>query len=274
MRQSGRRAGALLAIAVVLAASGHAWAAHAAIGTPVADTELALLEGGRAALLGDATTVLVFFRVEQERSARGLRELAACRRGLSGRPARWVGIVSDAAPAQAVRALVQGSGFDAPVLVDHGDAIYGRLGVAQHPVVVIVGADRRLAAFEPFRSVGFCAVVTARLRHALGEIGEADLRAVLEPPESNEGGDHQVAARYRALARMQLNAGHLDKGLASVQRSLDKDPGSAEAHALMGEILARQGRCAEAARAFDSALTIDPSNAAVAAARARCANAR
>lgn len=238
------------------------WAVHAALGTPVADVQLKSIDGAPARVLGDGVSVLVFFRAGQDRSGVALRELARCKGALAGKAVRWVGLVSDAAPIQGAAELVRAAGFDAPVLVDPGDALYGQIGLALHPVVVVVGRDRRLAAFEPFRAVDFCAVVTARVRHALGEIGDAELRALLEPPRSAEGGDEQVAARYRALARAQLQSGSLDKAQDSIRRSLEKAPEAAASHLLLGEILAAQGRCAEALEGFRKALALEPSNAA------------
>jgi tetratricopeptide (TPR) repeat protein len=274
MRRGSSCAWLLAALVCALAAFHAAWAVHAAIGTPIADAEQATLQGGTARVLGDGTSVLVFFRPNQERSATALRELSHCRAGLSARSVRWVGVVSDSVPAQSAAALIRESGFDAPVLVDRGDELYGRLGIALHPVVVIVGRDRKLAAFEPFRSVDFCAVVTARVRHALGEIGDAELQAALEPPKSKEGGEEQVAARYRALAQMQLKSGNPEKALASIERSLEKAPKAAAAHALRGEILAVLGRCSEALPAYREALALDASNLAARAGIERCASAR
>lgn len=248
-----------------------AWAAHAAVGTPVPDVEFATVQGPIARVLGDGVSVLVFFRVNQERSGAALRELAQCRKGMEGKPVRWVGLVSDSVPAASAAALARDAGFDVPLLVDRGDELYGRLGLALHPVVVIVGRDRTLAAFEPFRSVDFCTVVAARVRHALGEIGDAELQAALEPPKSQEGGDAQVAARYRALAQMQLKSGNLDKALDSTQRSLEKAPKVAASTLLLGEILVAQGRCAEATAAFRDALALDPGNTSAKAGLERCA---
>lgn len=164
-----------------------ALAAHAALGTPIADAELALVGApGKARVFADAkATVLVFFRPGQARSAEALREIAACRKSLGGRPLRWLGIVADNASPEAVAALEKDTGFDAPTVVDAGDALYGSLGLALHPVVVIADRDRRLAAFEPFRSVDFCPVMSARVRRVLGEITEEQLQAELAPaPEA------------------------------------------------------------------------------------------
>lgn len=232
---------------------------------------MSTLEGGKARPLGDAdASVLVFFRPNQERSQAGLRELAQCQRGFAGKSVRWVGIVSDSAPADSVVALVREARFVAPVLVDSGDALYGSLGISLHPVVVIVGRDRKLAAFEPFRSVDYCAVVGARIRHALREISDDELRVALDPPKASEGGNGQAARRYRAMAEAQFKAGSTDKALESVRKSIDRDQKLAPAHALLGEILSAQGDCAGAADAFAKALALDATLAAAKAGGERC----
>jgi hypothetical protein len=227
-------------------------AAHAAVGTPVSDAPMRTLDGGSVSPLSDAqVSVLVFFRPEQARSTQALRDLAQCQQAFRGKSVRWVGLVSDAVSAPAAQAMARESGFAAPVLVDAGDVLYGSLGIALHPVVVLVGADRKLAAFEAFRSIDFCTVVAARIRFALHEITEAQLREALEPPRATEGGDaHAAARRYLSLAQAQQRAGHADKACESVRRSLERDPGLAAALELMRE-LASSG-CKPAAPNSDS----------------------
>jgi len=259
--ESRRAVGTLVVTALLGWASVFhaATAAHAEMGTPVPDAELPTLEGGKARLLADvAANVLVFFRPEQERSLTALKQLAECRKGLAGKPVRWTAIVSGAAPKHGVTAMVRESALAMPVLVDEGDALYASLGVALHPVAVIVGPDRKLAAFEPFRSVNYCAVVTARVRHVLREISDDELQRALAPPSAARGGDAQVALRYRALAETLFKAGNHAKALENVRRSLEKDPALASAHALAGDILAAQGDCAAAREAYAKAREIDP----------------
>lgn len=236
-------------------------AARAQVGTPVADVELATLEGGKYRVLGDAAaSVLVFFRPGQERSLEALKGLADCQRAFAGKPVRWVAIVSSGASRDSVAAVVRETRLAMPVLVDEGDALYGSLGVALHPVIVIVGADRRLAAFEPFRAINYCAVVTARIRHVLREISDEELQRALAPPVAVNGGDAQTAGRNLRLAEALFKAKNYVKALESVRRSLEKDPALAPAHALMGDILAAQGNWAEARAAYRKAREIDPSN--------------
>lgn len=266
-----RRVELVLAIAGWAGGLPPAPAAHAQIGTPVADVELATLPEGRAHLLEDvAANVLVFFRPDQANSLNTLKNLAECEKRLAGKPVRWVLVVSSSAPREGVAAAVRASALAMPVLVDEGDALYGRLGVALHPVVVVIGPDRRLAAFEPFRAINYCAVVTARIRRALGEITDQELQQALSPPRAAEGGEAEVARRYRALAAALFKAKNYDKALENVRKSIDKDPGLADAHALLGAIFAAQGDCPAAASAFRRALEIDPGNAGARDGLERC----
>ena len=261
----------LIAFVAGLSCLHPALATHAAIGTPVANAELPTLGGGKAQVLGNVEAdVLVFFRPNQERSQEALRELAQCQTGFTGKSVRWVAVVSSSAPAESVTALLRNTGFSAPVLLDSGDALYASLGLALHPVVVIVGRDHKLAAFEPFRSVDFCSVISARIRHLLREISDAELSKVLEPPKSTQGGSDQVARRYRAFAEAQFKDKNYAKALENVRKSLDKDPLLAPAHALLGQILFAQENCAEAVPAFQKALAIDAASTAASEGLERC----
>lgn len=256
-----RRRAAVRAIAGALVAGAAAFhaptKAHAQVGTQVPDREMAQLGGGRAHLLADVdANVLLFFRPNHEHSRQTLSELAGCQKRLSAAKVRWVAIVSGASSAEPSMAAIRETGFAATTLVDVDDALYGSLGVVLHPVVVIVGRDRGLAAFEPFRSVGMCDVVTARIRRVLGEIADADVQRVLDPPQpANDDG--AAARRHLRLAEALLRSGNPDKALAGARRSLELDATLAPSHVLVGEILAAQGNCAQALPAFEAALKID-----------------
>jgi len=265
----------LLALVGLLAVFQPASAAHAAIGTPVANAEMPTLGGGKAQLTGSVdANVLVFFRPDQERSAGALRELARCQKELAGKSVRWVAVVSGSTATPAAAALLLDNGFAAPLLVDNGDALYGSLGLDLHPVVVIVGRDQKLAAYEPFRALDYCPVISARVRHLLHEISDAELAAVLDPPKATQGGAEQVARRYRAFAETQFKNKDYDKALDSVRKSLAKDPLLASAHALLGQILLAQGNCADAVPAFNQALLLDAASTSAKEGLERCKSAR
>jgi tetratricopeptide (TPR) repeat protein len=275
MRYPAARFALLLALVASTSSFHPAAAAHAAVGTPVPNAEMSTLAGGKGYALTDVeANVLVFFRPKQERSLGALRELAQCQAAFAGKSVNWVAVVSASAPAESVATMMRDTHFAATVLVDGGDALYGSLGLALHPVVVIVGRDKKLAAFEPFRSVDFCSVVSARIRHVLHEISNDELAAALAPPKATQGGNGQAARRYRAFAEALFKDKNYDKALENVRKSLDKDPLLAPAHALLGQILLAQERCADAVPAFEQALLLEAGNASAKEGLERCKSAR
>lgn len=246
--------------------------AHVAIGTPIPDREMATPSGGtERALSPTLPSVLLFVRPGQERSRAMLSELAGCRKALGERPLRWAVVVSGSGEPDRAGALVRDSGFEATILVDRGDELYGSLGMAMHPVLVLIGRERELAAFEPYRSVSFCDAVTARIRHYLGEIGADELRAALNPQTPTASPEAVAARRYHALAEALLRAGNPDKALEMAGKALERDARAARTHVLVGEIRASKGDCAEASKSFELALSIDSATAGAREGLARCA---
>jgi tetratricopeptide (TPR) repeat protein len=230
------------------------------IGDAVDDVELPTLDGKREHLLqkGLAANVFVFFRPEQERSEDTLREMARCEKEFEKKPVRWVGVVSDSWPTETVRAVVQGTGIRMAVLVDTGDALYGKLGIRLHPVIGMVDRKGKLAAFEPFRQINYCERIRARISWLLGEATEADVAKADAPASSpvTSSGD-AVARRHVAFARRLHELKQHDQALAEVQKAIALSP-SAAAWALRGQILAAQGKCPDAVQAFDAALKLEP----------------
>lgn len=260
-----------LTLAAALAGVGLAAAAHADIGTPVANVEMTTLAGTKLPLLSEASTnVLFFFRPQQERSRAALQELEPCLREFAGKSLRLVGVVSGSEPLPSVSALVQQTGFGAAVLVDPGDALYGSLGLAMHPVAAVIGRDHKLVAFEPYRTIDFCAVLRARIHLLLGDISETQMQRTLDPTRATEGGEVQVARRYRAMAAMLFKSKSYDKALESVRKSLSHDPKLASAQLLLGQILAAQGQCPDSLAAYQQALALDASLSAASPAAPTC----
>jgi tetratricopeptide (TPR) repeat protein len=241
------------------------------VGDRIDDVELRTLDGGRERFLakGAKANVFVFFRVQQERSLDTMKDLAGCEKEFAGKPVRFVGVVSDAWPAEEVRAFVREAGVAMPILVDDGDALYGKLGIRLHPVIGIVDGQRRLTAFEPFRQINYCDRVKVRIRLVLGEATEADVARVDEPERTVTHSDAGVARRHLNFARQLFRIQQHEKALDEVKKSLAFAP-SADGYALQGEVLAALRRCPDALRAFDAALKLDPANAAARDGRKRC----
>lgn len=256
MRRLCRIAG--VAVLIEVGALGFA---KAQIGSVIDNVSMPTLDGRQHQLLGETNvSVFIFFKPGLEHSHTALVQLAEFEKELSGKPVHWSAVVSDRIPAAEVEQEVKAVGLAMPVLIDQGDALYGKLGVILHPVVGITDPHQRLVAYQPFAKVNFGAVVRARILHALKEISDQELEQAIKPPEATLGGDASVARRYFKLAEKQFAATNYDQALSSIKKSLDKEP-TAAAQALRGQILAAQGDRAEALAAFEAALKLEPTNA-------------
>ncbi|HTN52742.1 MAG TPA: tetratricopeptide repeat protein [Anaeromyxobacter sp.] len=247
MRQSAA-ALARTAFALLLAAPAPALAFRdLAVGQPLPERTLPTLDGGRAPFLGAGrATVFVFIRSGQDHSIQALYTLGQLEKELQRSQVRFVAIASGSEAPEALRALVKEAETTMPVLIDEGDKLYGELGVSLHPSVGIADEHHRLAGYQPFRKINLGDAVRARVQLALGEIGEAQLAAVLDPgvPPPSDG---RARARYK-LGRSLIALGSFDSAVTNLRESLFLDPTLAEAHAALAEALAKQGNCAEAER--------------------------
>jgi len=263
----------LAALVASLATAGDAAAfTNVQEGQAVADAVLPRLDGGSDHVLGGArVNVFVFFRPGQDHSLDILTRLAAMERELAAKPVRWVAIVSDDYPAEDARATVREAGIRMPVLVDKGNVYYGKLGVRLHPVVGIADRSGVLAAYEHFRKINMEERIRAHIRRLLGEITDAEVKAVEEPARAEEGGDALAAKRQVNLARALLKVSSWEKALEHARKASEKDPRLATAHAVAGQALFAKQGCAAALAEFEAALRLDPLEPAALAGRKACA---
>jgi tetratricopeptide (TPR) repeat protein len=238
----------------------------------IANVTLPTIEGGEAPLLDPAkgASVFIFFRPGAEPSRRGLSDMARCAEELAAYPVHWVGLVSDRYPLEEVKALVAQANFPGPVLIDQGNALYGKFGVRLHPVVGITDRQGRLTAYQPFTQINFCARVKAQVLHTLGEISAEELEQQLRPRSLDPRSDIGVATRNLRMGERFIELGNYEMALATAQRSLELVPDLAGGHGLAALALAHQDECAAAAEHIKKALEQDPAEAKALAAREKC----
>lgn len=224
--------------------------AHVDAGEPVPDVELATLDGGRARLLAPGKIgVLVFFRPGNERSQDTLQRLAECEPELRKRAIHLVAVISGGAAMDEARAMVAEAGLKAPVLVDDGDELYGKLELRQHPVVVLVDRKAKVQHIEPYHKLRYCDVLRARIGFALGELDQAGLDRALHPPKAEfpaeVSGGH--ASHYVNLGKKALAKGDAAGALRAFEAALVLEPGSEPARA--GKAMAEQALAGPAPKA-------------------------
>jgi predicted Zn-dependent protease len=254
---------------LLLALPAPAGAERLQVGDPVRRRQLPSLQGGPVTLPGGArVVVLVFVRSGQEHSRRGLAQLRELEVELGGKGVRMLAVASGEEDQEALRALATAAGPAVPLLLDPGDALYGELGVRQHPAFAVIGPDGRLAAWQPFQTINNLELLRANIRLALGEVGPAEVEQARNPaPARNDFS--------RAAVRVKLGQRLLENGNAAGadQQARDAvllDPAYAPGHALLGAALAAQARCAEAEQAILRALQLQPAEPTALAARRTC----
>jgi hypothetical protein len=220
---------AALAAALLLPAASPA---HVAAGGVVEPLELATLEGGRHGLVArDRINVLVFVRTGQERTVDTLQRLAECEPLLAGKPVHIAVVMPATVPREEARSLVLTTGVKSPVLLDEGDAVYGKLELRQHPMVVITDRKGRALYFEPYQRLRYCEIVKARIGYLLNEIDQATVEAIVAPPRAefpNEVGGG-AASRYVKLVDKELAKGNCPLAVKAYDNALRHDPANARA---------------------------------------------
>lgn len=268
------RPASTFALLTLLAALPPLAQARAEPGATIQNVELRTLAGGKAQLLSAKAkaNVFVFFRTGQERSLDALKQMAACEKELAGKAIYWAAVVSSSEPAADVQAVVAQAGIKMPVLIDDGDVLYDRLGVRLHPMVGIADGKFILAAMEPYRQIEYCDVIKTRIKVLLGEASLADLDKVVNPEKSPLPGADPMkkAQRDVNMARRLYEIGQYSDAVKFANKALEVAP-VAHAYTVMGQAYVKLGKCADANKAFDQAVKLDPKESGlVAPARAAC----
>jgi hypothetical protein len=265
----------LLVAPLVTVAAFTALAARAEAvetGQVLEDQRLKQLDGTLAPLFDRApVTVVLFFRTQHERSLEALKGIAVSQAQLAGKPVRWVGVVPGDTVLAEAKADVAASGAKLTVLVDEADALYSKLGIRMHPGIGIFDKGRKLVVYEPFHSVDYVVILTARIRRVLGEIGDAELAVAVAPPQSTMPGDDVggVAKRHVSFGRKLLAGKAYAAAHENARKAVAQSP-SAAAWTLEGDIFAAEGKLADAAKAYDAALALEPAFAAALAGKQAC----
>ncbi len=250
---------------LVLALAGSSAAAAVDVGALVDDVELPALSGGKLHLLaGSSVNVLVFAKPGHPHCVETLRDLAAREGKIPG--ARWIVLLPGDTAAAEARALASTTGTKMPMVLDVGDAIYGKLEVKLQPTIVVVDRQGKIVGYEPFREINYGDRVTARIRFTLGQIDEKELAEAEDPARSETHSDKGMARSHVQFGQKLMEMGQLEMALSQVEKSLATSPTSA-AYLLQGKILTRQGKCSEAAKAFEVALQLEPRNNDIVAAK-------
>jgi tetratricopeptide (TPR) repeat protein len=263
------------ATSTALPSEGHAFA-NLPVGGTLKNRTLLALDGKRTPLLGTSkANLFVFFRPGQDHSLQTLGQLAQLEKEFAGKSVRFAAVTSDSYPRDEVAATAREAGIAMPILIDVGDALYGELGVALHPVVGITDERGTLVAYQHFLKINMLDVVRGRIQVALGEIGPAEMARLVEPPAATIDLGNRSGAKSRfLLARALLSRGSVEKAIENARAGVALDPTYAPVHAILAKALAAAGQCAESEREVAEALRIDAKDPTAAEVPGHCVASR
>jgi hypothetical protein len=222
-----------IGLALLSLAAAPSAGARVEAGETLEPVTLPTLAGATEPLVARTSTVnvVLFWRPGQDASLDTLKQMANCEKLFVGKSVHMVAVVSSSYPAAEVKAAVAASGLHVPVLVDLGDALYGKLEIRQHPLVVVADASGKVALSQPYTRLRYCEVIHAHVRHLLKEIDAAGLQLALNPPAASMPSDDKtaVARRWVIMGKRDLEEKNCERAVASFEKALSLAPGLPEA---------------------------------------------
>lgn len=257
MRMSpGCLARMLLAAALLVPAGAAAFryvkvgsAAPALAVEPLHGAPVQLPEAGRL-------TVLVFWRPGQQLSEDALTDLARVASRLKARSVDVVAVMESGGD----RTQSQDRATRLPLrfVLDGDGRLAEAYGVIVFPSTAVIGADGRLRHYVPSRTTDYRALIDAHVRHASGEMSDADhaRRTGGLGERQASAGDvvHAALARGTALARQ----GRYVEARPPLVEAVTRAPEHLEAQLQLAHVELELGEAAEALRRFELVLARSP----------------
>jgi hypothetical protein len=212
--------------------------ARVVVGGMIDRTELPTLAGGKEPITTAKATVnvIVFWRPDQQHSLETLKQMSKCEEAFAGKSVHFVTVVSDSYPIADVKAAYATSALHAPILIDKGDEVYGKLEVVQHPLVVVTDSTGKVTIAQPYERIRACDLVLAHVRFLLKEIDAAQLAALVNPERATMPDDDKrnIARRFVRMGKMEAE-GDCNAAMKSFAKALEIVPNYPDALAAMAE---------------------------------------
>ena len=217
-----------IGLALLSLAAAPSAGARVTEGETLEPVQLKVLSGGTEALVSRVASanIILFWRPGQDASLDTLKQMAQCEKLFVGKSVHMVAVVSSTYPAAEVKAAVDGAGLHVKVLIDADDALYGKLEVRQHPMLVVTDDKGKVALAQPYVRLRYCDIVHAHVRYLLKEIDAAQLQLALNPPAASMPNDDKnaVARRWVIMGRREAEDRHCDRAVVSFRKALAISP--------------------------------------------------
>ncbi|MCA9294531.1 MAG: tetratricopeptide repeat protein [Phycisphaerales bacterium] len=218
-----------IALAIVQPASGTDELRGLKKGEPVPAYRLPAIDGSvvDSATLDGSVVVLVCLSAEQRRSELAALESVSVVQELDNEAVRLFHVTADVIQKSYFEAFRAERSITTPLALDADRGFLGKLGVIVLPTTIIVDREGKLAHVIPLHSSGYKQVLSAEIRHALGELSDDELEQRTAAVDST-GSPKSFASAHRALARSMREKGLLDAAKGELLKAREADPDNHE----------------------------------------------
>lgn len=255
-----------LAAGALLLALPFAWPARAddlrsvKVGEPMPAYHLPTLDGKTVSsdeLLGK-TVVVVCLSAEQHRSELAAVESFDVVKALGNDNVRLIHVTADADRKDYFEEFREEHGIDVPLAFDADRGWSAKLGLIVLPTTVVIGPDDKLVHVISLHSSRYGGTLDAYIRHALGELSDAELEHRLEAAASHSASTRTLALGHRAQARAMRDKGLTDSAKAELLKARELQPDDPEIVLDLADLDLAMGELDQAAELVDLVLKAQP----------------
>lgn len=241
---------AALASAMLLTATGHACTdglRNLKPGEPIPSVSIGQLDQGSisTSTWRNGVTVVVCLASQQrpsELAAIDSRDLAQT---WQSKGVTLFHLSTEAAARDYFRTFRTERKIDVPFLMDDSRAFADAIGIIVLPTTLVLRKDGTLAHVISLHGDDYRERLDAYVRHAQGELTDAQLEEHLKVKPVAEASSSNRAAAHRSLARSLLDKGDLEAARAELTKALEQNPTDVQARLDLADVHLRMGKLPE-----------------------------
>lgn len=206
--------------------------------------------------------IVVFWRVEQTRSADALKDLQSIYVRFKEHDVEVLAIFNDESGSEAASKFKESKQLTFPLLRDLQGETYGDYEVKVAPSTFVIDKAGKLSYYYAGYREDFPHQISGRVEVLLGKKTLEELQAELQPVERAEvPEDEKKARRYLNMGNNLLEKGMARSAMRQYQKAVQENPDLFEAHLRLGDIYLGQKKVEEADAVFKQAIELKPRSA-------------
>ena len=250
-----------LLIVMFLFNSPHCWGfRNLKEGEPSPDFTLKDLDGKIFSLSQSKgkVTIILYWRLNQDRSLGALKELKHVFEKLSDQPLQVLAITKDTDKLSAIKSLKKSLEIPYPILLDRDAEVYAEFGVFVFPSTALIDKKGVYRFHHGGFRENYYEEIFGQSRILLGLITKEGLNAKNGKNFSSLTDDQKRAINHIKLGKTLRKRGMNEKALQNLKEAVELDEANPEGHILLGLLLLDQHETDQALQHLKRGIELDP----------------